>query len=178
MSDVKAPESPERDVLAGLSDTDLWHLDIWAARHSQPLPANPVTWSRPSGTTVADSEQLTHLIGGLALQQFGVLASGATSNGRWAQVYNVAEAGEESSYIVEVHNGAESDFAQRVFKGIRNSDYPPSPDGRRLLHDFEVFSAARAANIAWSWLHIGLPVGYLRTENQMGPAELRRYGRA
>ena len=81
MNGTKGIEQPERDVLAGLSDIDLWQMDVWAARHSQPLPANPVTWSRPRGTAVADAEHLGQLIDGLARQDFGVAASGASSAG-------------------------------------------------------------------------------------------------
>lgn len=76
----------------------------------------------------------------------------------------------------EVHDGTPQDFARRVFRGLRPTDYPLSPEGDRRLHDAELFGAQHAAAILWSFLHDGLPPGYARTLRHLSPTELRRFG--
>ncbi len=170
---IERPPRADEDLWA--SDLDLLQLDLWLAAHSEPIASDPIVWGHSRRTLVSDAEHLGALIGGLGKGEFGIARS-AAGGGRWGQVMNVASDHEVSTYIAEVHDGTPSDFAQRVFRGVRFSDYPESPAGPRDLHDFEVFGAPVVAEILWSFLHVGLPIGYLRTLRYLGPAERRRYG--
>ena len=170
---IERPSRTDEDSWA--SDLELLQLDLWLATHSEPIASDPIVWGHSRRTLVSDAEHLGALIGGLGKGEFGIARS-AAGGGRWGQVMNVASDHEVSKYIVEVHDGTPGDFAQRVFRGLRSSDYPQSTAERRTLHDIEVFDATVASGLLWSFLHVGLPNGYLRTLRYLGPTERRRYG--
>ena len=166
--EVGKPSPTDEDYWA--SDTDLYQLDLWMARHSIPIESDPITWSHPLGTLVRDAAHLAALIGALGEGDVGTATGNFKGGGRWGRVMEVFDDRRDSGYIVEVHDGIASDVARRVFRGIRESNYPQYP-GPRQLHDFEVFSGERAAGILWSYLHSGLPIGYLSTLRHLDPTE-------
>lgn len=142
---------------AWASDKDLYDLDVWMARHSKPIAGGAVTWSLPPDNVVRDGGHLAELISMLEAGGLGVAQRGS----RWAKAVHIAGDGEPAAYIVEVHVGEATDFSQRVFRGLRSSDYPQRPVGAGRFHDVEVFDATTSASIVWSFLHVGLPVGYI-----------------
>ncbi|WP_206446818.1 hypothetical protein [Agrococcus sp. KRD186] len=172
------------------SPTDLFQLDVWMARHAHdepepdpgPAPVPPrlpegvVLWSRPECTEVHDAAHLAQLLEALRGHAFGTALGSSAPQARSGQVVRVSEADEPPTFIVEVHDGTPQDFARRVFRGLRPTDYPLSPEGDRPLHDAELFDSQHAAAILWSFLHDGLPPGYARTLRHLSPTELRRFG--
>ena len=173
-SGIETPPCAEDDAWA--LDADLFQLDVRMARYSKPYPVDPVIWSRPRGNVVRDAAHLADMIAMLERGDFGVARGNSTVENRWGQVMNVADDGDSAAYVVEVHDGTATDFARRVFRGLRSSDYPQGQAGPRRLHDFEVFDASTAAQVLWAFLHVGLPFGYLSTMRHLNSNELRRYG--
>ena len=171
-----AQDAPDLPVVGAPITSELAELELQLSRELAPQPAEPVLWSKPAGTPVSDASHLAELMGRLSAQEFGFAIGGVSTGERWGQVFNVAERGEASTYIVEVHNGGSNDFAQRVFRGDRASDYPAAASGKRPLHDFELFPAAAAARLVWDWIHVGLPAGVLRTLRHLDAAQHRQYG--
>lgn len=168
-SEVEKPSRTDEDYWA--SDKDLFQLDVWAARHSVPIESDPIIWSHPQGTVVRDSAHLAALISALGKGEVGTATGDAKGGGRRGQVKDVSDDFLNSGYVVEVHNDAASDVARRVFRGLRQSNYPQNAPGPPQLQELEVFDASRAAGIVWSFLHSGLPVGYVSTLRHLGQAE-------
>jgi len=147
-------------------------------RRVQAEPSASILWKREGLTlTISRAEELALQVQQVAQDCFGT-ATLASRPGAFGQVMNVSTRDTAERFIVEVHDGMRSDFAQRVFRGDDLADYPVSRTAGHELHEFEKFGFAEAADLLWAWLHTGLPRGYRRSINYLDLQSQRRFGLA
>lgn len=91
---------------------------------------------------------------------WALLKSPESRGRQWGQVMRVP-----GGFIVDVHDGSNNDFAERVFRG-ELGDYP-RPSGKRPCYPFELWSQSGVANVLWCWINGSLPDGSARTMNHM-----------
>lgn len=158
------------DVAATKGLSPIWDLETWLSELTQTEPAIPLRWSGPRRAAgVRGIEHLSVIISSLADGQFGDLTWAAGGPPMWGQSMRAGD-----RWIIEVHDGSEDDFAQRVFRGDPG-DYPARDEGREL-NATETFAPLAAASILWAWQHGCLPDGLARTLKYLTPRDRRRYG--
>ena len=167
---------------------DFFQMDVFAMRHpefigprrdpgpishpTQAPPSDEVTWGYPVRSDVLNVAALASLIAAVPPGQFGIAYGGNRCGDRDGQVLAVSGSGGLPMFGVEIMGGAVG-FAQRVFRGSDESEYP-EPVGHHLV-DLEVFDSVEAAEIVWGYLHEGLPQGYASTLKHLPAVKRARY---
>lgn len=145
-------------------------VESWLLNQPLTTPEEPIRWQTAGRSCeVRNPEHLAVLVSVLDLGRFGVLERPGSGTRRWGQTMRTRD-----GWIVEVHDGSDQDFAQRVHRGP-NGLYPRRP-AESDLHPHELWPTGACAEVLWSWLAGGLPLGCSRTLQYLSPEQRQRYG--
>lgn len=145
-------------------------VESWLAHELQSQSERGIFWRSNVGArvTVHRFEGLAVAVSRLPRDESWGVCTWVDGPSRWGQSMRVP-----GGWIVEVHDGTVTDFAQRVFRG-RPGEYLHKTSDRLLHH--ELWSAMGAAEVLWSWMHGALPEGCSRTLDYLDEQQRRRYG--